>query len=252
MSIWNQSRRRCTIDLEPDRRPIALWGAVFAYRRSDGSGQDLVWPGTHLTAWRMRSRWCAAADMVTIAAATVLIAAVAVDVVGSWPANHVLISDPVMSGFAAIVLAPCWPWLLVSALMVYGVPRRGSRTPAAHHLARARWPRSWRFGLSLTVLVSLGVLVGGFMTGAGEGATRVVAGGRYEVSTLDLHNSGWTVVSPAQFRFWEASFVREDAMFTLFAVALIAGGLGFLHRHRMTRLSAAGLDPTTLARGSIQ
>lgn len=205
---------------------------MITYRRSSGSGQNLILPGTSLTQWRLRSRWCAAVDVLTVLAAAALIIFTAIDTMTSWPSNQVLVGDPDVARFAAIVLAPCWPWLLVSAVMVYGVPRRESVTADPERPRSPLWPWPWRAGMTLAGLVSLVVVVGAFVIGADSGTTRVLPGRRYEVSALDLHNAGWTMVSPAQFHFWQASFLREDAVFTMFAVALIAGSLGFLHRHR--------------------
>jgi len=68
------------------------------------------------------------------------------------------------------------------------------------------------------------VIVVGFVIGADKGSLRVLPGGVHQVST-SLNNGNWTTVSPQQYEIWDARFVREDAFFGIFALALIGSSL---------------------------
>lgn len=89
-----------------------------------------------------------------------------------------------------------------------------------------------RAGLGLAALVCVVVVVGGMVMGAAKGDARVLPGPRYEISTIDLNHGNWTPVSAGQYALWQARFVREDGLFTLFGFALIGGGLGLFRLHR--------------------
>jgi hypothetical protein len=51
-------------------------------------------------------------------------------------------------------------------------------------------------------------------------------------------------VSADQYAAWQARFVRLDALFTLFGLAMVGGGLGLLQLHR----AAAVRTPARLAK----
>lgn len=188
--------------------------------------------GTRLTRWRLRSRACAVIDLIVAAAGASLLALAALDSVVSWPSNHVLIDDRQLARVAGIVLGPGWPWLIVSLVIIFGVPR-GRRDRYAR-------PQGWpvprpliaRVGLAVAAALCIAVIAGGFAVGAAKGDARLLPGPRYEVSTLDLNQANWTPVSKSQYDLWQARFVREDGPFTLFGLVLAAGSLGLLQLHR--------------------
>lgn len=196
------------------------------------SVHGLVEPGTRFTRWRLRSRPCAVADMIAAAAGAGLFAVAAIDSVASWPSNRVLLSDRDLARVAGALLGPCWPWLLVSFLMVFGVPRRNRSRPRWSQRWPVRWPVPARVCLAAAALACAAVVAGGFALGVAKGEVRVLPGPRYEVSTLDLNQANWTSVSAAQFNLWQARFVREDGLFTTFGLVLTAGSLGLLQLHR--------------------
>jgi hypothetical protein len=191
--------------------------------------QNLASQGTRLTGWRLRSRACAVIDLVVVAAGASLVVLTAVDSVVSWPGNHVLVTDPQLARVAAFLLAPEWPWLIASFIMVFG-----------RSMNRRDRPRSWpvrvpplsRIALLVAAALCVAVVAGGFTIGAAKGDTRVLPGPRYEVSTLDLNNADWTAVSRSQYEAWQARFVREDGLFTFFGLFVVVGGLGLVQLHR--------------------
>jgi len=132
-----------------------------------------------------------------------------------------------LSRVAGILLLPSWPWLIVSAVMVFGVNARRSRSRPA--LRIPAWPRVW---LVAGAVVAVAVIVGGFAVGAAKGAVRVLPGPRYQVSALDINQAAWTTISAAQYHVWEARFVREDAFFMLFGLVLATGCVFLLSLHR--------------------
>ena len=87
------------------------------------------------------------------------------------------------------------------------------------------------------VLLAVGVLcvcviVAGFALGAAKGSGHVLPGPRYEISTSGLNEGAQTTVSAGRYAYWEARFVRLDALFTLFGFFMISCGLGLLQLHR--------------------
>jgi hypothetical protein len=196
--------------------------------------QGLVVTGTRLTQWRLGSRACAVADLVVAAAGASLLALAALDSVVSWPSNRVLVDDRQLARVAGIVLGPGWPWMLVSYVMVFGIrSRRRNRSQKP-----TRWPVPLpllaRVGLAVAAALCVAVIAGGFAGGAAKGNARLLPGPRYEVSTLDLNQADWTLVSKRQYDLWQARFVREDGIFMLFGLALAAGGLGLFQLHLTT------------------
>jgi hypothetical protein len=93
------------------------------------------------------------------------------------------------------------------------------------------WPLIARVGLAVAAAFCIVVIVGGFAFGAAKGDARLLPGPRYEVSTLDLNQANWTRVSKRQYDLWQARFVREDGLFTLFGLVLAVGSLGLLQLH---------------------
>ena len=77
----------------------------------------------------------------------------------------------------------------------------------------------------------IAVIDGGAAAGAAKGKARLLAGPRYEVSKLDLHQASWTPVSNSQCDLWQARFVREERLFTLFGLGLAPGSLGLFPLH---------------------
>jgi hypothetical protein len=80
---------------------------------------------------------------------------------------------------------------------------------------------------------SAAVITGSYLIGAGKGSGRVLAGPRYQISSLDLNNARWTTVPAGQYRLWQAEFVRGDSFFMLFGTLLVlfTGYLLLAHRH---------------------
>ncbi len=182
-----------------------------------------VEPDNEFTQWRLRSRWCGVADVIAAAAAISLYAVAGIDSVVSWPSNQVLLSDPDLVRIAVVLLAPALAWLIVSAGMVSGRMRswRLSQLPAGT-----------RACIVAAVVVGAAVIAGGFVRGAAKGAVRVLPGPRYQVSVIVNSQTGWTTVPLSQFRFWQASFVREDGFFMFFGLLAAACFLALLDLRR--------------------
>lgn len=197
--------------------------------------------GTRFTHWRLRSGACAAVDRLVAVAGVLLYVVAAVDSLASWPSDWVVLSDRDLTRVAAVVLFPCWPWVLVSFVMVFGVAR-GPRVPGRWKRL-AGMPGASRALLAGAVLACAAVIAGGAAVGMAKGAARVLPGPRYEVSTLDLNNAAWTPVSAAQFNVWQARYVREDGMFMVFGLALAGGSVLLLRMHRRTPSGAAQVMP---------
>ena len=56
---------------------------------------------------------------------------------------------------------------------------------------------------------------------------------------MDLNDAKWTCVTPAEYRIWQARFVREDGLFTALGLILAGISLGIL---RLRRTAAAGIS----------
>jgi hypothetical protein len=200
---------------------------------------DLRGPGTRYTRWRLRSRWCAAADGVMAAASGVLIVVVLTDDIVSWPSNRVLVTDHDLAHWAGVIIVPCWIWLLGSYLIVTGVDRRNGVRPFRRprpqlYLARLRG-RPWAAAAVAAALLCIALVCVGFGFGAAKGSAQVLPGPRYEVSTLDGNQGPWTAVSAVEYQAWQARYVREDGLFVLFGLVLVAGGVNLLRWHRAAR-----------------
>jgi hypothetical protein len=186
-------------------------------------------PDGELTQWRLRSRSCAVADMIGAAASISLYAVAGIDSVVSWPSNQVLLSDPDLSRVFTVLFVPPFLWLIASAGMVPDRTRywRLSQLPA--------WSRACFVAAAVVCAV---VIAGGFVLGAAKGAVRVLPGPRYQVSVIGNSQTGWTTVPLSQFRFWQASFVREDGFFMFFGLLAATAFIALLHlRREATRAS---------------
>jgi hypothetical protein len=157
--------------------------------------------------WRLRSWWCAAADVIGVAAGISLYAVVGIDSVVSWPSNRVLISDPKLSSIAEVLLLPTWLWVLLSAGMV---PEK------VRYWSPWKMPVRSRICFGAAAAVCAVVIFGGFAVGGAKGDVRILPGPRYQVS---INDGAWTTVTLSQFHYWQACFVREDAFFMLFGLA---------------------------------
>ena len=184
-----------------------------------------------------------------------------VDVLSTWHTSRAMVDHAHLVGIVAAVLFPGWIWLLASMLVTVPIPRshfsrRHARNPlrgaeATDRHARARLvARTMYAGRSVSwFLVVLGVLcvcviVIGFALGAAKGSGHVLPGPRYAISTSGLNKGAWTAVSADQYASWQARFVRMDALFSLFGVAMVGGGLGLLQLHRTVGARIPARPPT--------
>jgi hypothetical protein len=197
------------------------------------------------------------ADTIVVAAGAGFWATAVLDCVVTWPANRVLLSDHDVSRLAGAVVPACWLWFLMPLVFV-GLDRtsRSSQRRLAFPVAwrRRPWPlpAPWapsqatakplfpplvKACLAAAVLVSLTVIVVSFAIGVAKGSAQVLPGPVYVVSTLDLNGATPTRVSAAQFSLWQARFVREDSLFTLFGLVMMSAGAGLLAlRRQPTRI----------------
>ncbi len=171
---------------------------------------------------RVQSKSCAVVDRIAVVVGVALYLVAAVDSLASWPSNHVLISDTDLSRAAFFVLMPSWAWLIISAAKWSSDRRQGAARPMPPFPSGPL--RTWFVAAAVVAVV---VIAGGFEVGAAKGAVRVLPGPRYQVSTGGVNDYAWTTVPLAQFRAWQASFVREDAFFMLFGL-LLAGACAYL------------------------
>ena len=81
------------------------------------------------------------------------------------------------------------------------------------------------------------MIVVGFVLGGAKGSIRILPGGVHQVSTLDLNSARWTTVSADEYQTWAARFVRGDAIFAIFGLAMV--GFGVAIRVLRRRLAAA-------------
>jgi hypothetical protein len=144
-----------------------------------------------------------------------------VDSVVSWPANHVVLASDTLSSWAA-VLIPGWIWLIVSYAAVFGFDR-------SHRRPKYKRVLGTQAGavVAACAAVTLAVVIAGFAIGASKGSVRVLPNSIIQVSTVDLNDADWTTVSPLAAEVWQARFVREDAILSLFGVALMTGAYAF-------------------------
>src|SRR5690348_10785748 len=116
-------------------------------------------PDSELGQWRLRSRSCAVADMIGVAASISLYAVAGIDSVASWPSNQVLLSDPDLVRIATVLFAPPFLWLIASAGMLPDRTRywRLSLLPA--------WSRAC---FVAAAMVCAAVILGGFELGVAK------------------------------------------------------------------------------------
>jgi hypothetical protein len=175
--------------------------------RSIGDLMNPVEPEREAMPWRLRSWWCAIADVIGAAVGIGLYAVTGIDSVVSWPSNQVLLSDPDLSNIAMVLLVPTWLWLLMSAGML---PER------VRYWSPWKMPVRPRICFGAAAVVCAAVIFVGFAVGAAKGAVRILPGPRYQVS---INQAAWTTVPLNQFHYWQACFVREDGPFMLFGLA---------------------------------
>jgi hypothetical protein len=180
-------------------------------------------PDSEFAQWRLRSRSCVVADVIGAAASIGLYAVAGIDSVVTWPSNQVLLSDPDLVRIATVLFAPPFLWLIVSAGMVPDRTRywRLSLLPA--------WSRAC---FVAAVVVCAAVILGGFELGVAKGAVRILPGPRYQVSVIGNSQTGWITVPLSQFRYWQASFVREDGFFIFFGLLAATAFIALLHLRR--------------------
>ena len=121
--------------------------------------------------------------------------------------------------------------MLVSVGMVFGLKRdQQLRFPFWRGIRR----HSALLGLAAVALVFI-VIVVDFVVGAAEGSLRILPSHVHQVSTSGLNKATWTSVSPAQFRVWEARFIREQSLLSLFGFFLVGYGLLMRRVRRLTK-----------------
>jgi len=211
----------------------------------------------------MRSRVCAAVDILIVAVGGGIIALTAVDVLSTWHTSRALVDHQHLSMIMGASLGPCWVWLFASMLMT--VPMRNQKTgwlrnrdplrSAAERRNRAEAKivfRNMYPGRRVPwILLAAGVLcvcliVTGLAMGAENGSGYILPGPRYEISTMGLNDGALTSVSADQYAYWQAQFVRLDSMFTLFGLALVGGGLGLVQLHRTATAALTPAQPGEL------
>lgn len=199
--------------------------------------------------WRVRSRVCAAVDIITVAVGGGIIALTAVDVLSTWHTSRALVDHQHLSMIMGASLGPCWIWLFISMVMTVphwnpnaGWPRhreplrvaenRRSRAEAKTVMRNMYPGRRVPWILLAVGACCICVVTAGFAMGAVKGSGYILPGPRYEITTMGLNDDTVTSVSADQYAYWQAQFVRYDSMFTIFGLFLVAGGLGLIQLHR--------------------
>lgn len=112
-------------------------------------------------------------------------------------------------------------------------PGRRIRLPDRTRYWRLSLLPAWsRACFAAAAVVCAAVILGGFELGVAKGAVRVLPGPRYQVSVIGNSQNGWTTVSLSQFRYWQASFVREDGLFMFFGLGVATVFIALLHLRR--------------------
>jgi hypothetical protein len=197
--------------------------------------------------WRVRSPWAAVTDWIMVVAGAAIISVAAADSLLSWPSDTIWIPPSRLEQIVGIVLVPAFIWLMVSVVMVFGIPRGPKRTFLTPRPRKLHWRGRRAKLLAVIALFCLGVVVGGFVVGGAKGRLRVTAGPQYQVSTFDLNAAEWVTVSAAEYRFWEARFIREDGVFTLFGLWILGGAMAIaqVRREVTAESSRSGAVPPT-------
>jgi hypothetical protein len=191
------------------------------------------WPYTRFSDRRARSSLARMIDDIVGLAGAALIGVSLVDAVGTFWHNRVLIFPATLEHLAGALLLPSWPWIMISGLTIFGLPKRDGTRRLRRPRLMANWRQAAPWAAALAVILT--VVVIGFGLGAGKGSLRVLPGGIHQVSTLDLNTAQWTTVSAGEYQEWAARFVREDALFALFGMVMVgfAAAMQTLRRHRI-------------------
>src|SRR3954470_15417569 len=184
--------------------------------------------------WRLRSRAAGVLDLIMAMAGVGIITVAAIDSLVTWPSDTIWISPMSLEHAMAFLVIPGWSWLLFGCAIL---PSWDSQRFDLRRIGRRR-----ATGLVMTATVCLAVVVGGFLIGGAKGHVRVLPGPRYQVATPGLNDADWTTVSASQYRVWEARFLREDGLFTLFGLFMIVGAVAVAG---VRRSSAASLEGST-------
>jgi hypothetical protein len=202
---------------------------------ADDSALLSGWPRTRFSDRRVRSSFARVVDGIAGLAGAALIGVSLVDAVATFWHNRVLIFPAALEHFAGALLLPSWPWIMISWLMIFGLPKRsGTRRPRSpKRTANRRQAAPWAAALA----VILAVVVMGFVLGAAKGSLRVLPGGIHQVSTLNVNSAEWTTVTEGEYQHWAVRFVREDAIFALFGLVLVgfAAAMQTLRRQLIRR-----------------
>jgi hypothetical protein len=193
---------------------------------------------TRFTRWRLRSRACAAADAAVTMVTGAMIAVAAVDSVVSWPSDRVLIPDTrLLSPITKTASIACVLWAMLGIGMIFG--GRGRNRAVRTAVRPAFTPRVAALLAAVAAIVAV-VAVGGHLAGTARGEARVLPGPRYEVAVRGVGDGDWTPVPADRYRTWQARFVREDGMLTIFLAVLMGLSLGLLDLHRRATRPAPG------------
>jgi hypothetical protein len=195
------------------------------------------WPRTRFADGRARSRLARVVDGAIGLAGVALVCVPLLDSVGTFRSNDVLIYPARLNFVAGVLLVFSWPWLLVSAYMIGGIPRPRRAVQGAWNLRTVNWRRAAPWLAAFGVIVA--VVVAGFVIGASKGSLRILPSGIHQVSAVGLHLSQWTTVSSAEYRLWAARFVRGEAALSLFGFVVI--GFVVLMRQLRRWLRNAGM-----------
>lgn len=152
-----------------------------------------------------------------------------VDAIATFWSNTVLVYPAALEHISGALLLPTWPWIIISAWMLLGTSPQNWRRPL-DGIASPTWRASIPYVVVFGAIVA--VLVAGFILGAAKGSLRTLPTGIHQVSTLDLNKAEWTTVSTSTYHMWAARFVREDAFFATFGLAMIAFCSGLNHLRR--------------------
>jgi hypothetical protein len=243
---------RLKAHIEPTRHgKIRLWslGVIDGVRvkASVGMTMSVVGSRSRVGRWRVRSPWAAVTDWIMVVAGAAIISVAAADSLVSWPSDTIWITSSRLERIVGIVLLPAWIWLMASVVMVFGIPRGPKRTFLTPRPRKLHWRGRRAKLLAVIALFCLGVVVGGFVIGGAKGSLRVTAGPQYQVSTLDQNAAEWVTVSAAEYRVWEARFIREDGLFTFFGLWILGGAMAIaqVRREVTAESSRSGAVPPT-------
>jgi hypothetical protein len=216
-------------------------------RASVGMTMSVVGSRSRVGRWRVRSPWAAVTDWIMVVAGAAIISVAAADSLVSWASDTIWITPSRLEQIVGIVLVPAFIWLMASVLMVFDIPRGPKHTFLTPRPRKLHWRGRRAKLLAVIALFCLGVVVGGFVVGGAKGSLRVTPGPQYQVSTLDLNAAEWVTVSAAEYRVWEARFIREDGLFTFFGLWILGGAMAVaqVRREVTAESSRSGAVPPT-------